>query len=435
MKYLALIISVLVYLWLGYFVSREQIVVLFVGYGILFGCYLYFIKNPISTNFSILFRGILLFSLPALSDDFYRFVFDGRLLAAGINPYLILPSEFIQTADYQKIIGDLVIYQKLNSPNYYTVYPPLNQAIFGVSAWLSQGNLLANVILLRAFIFTAEIGNIWLISKLLRRFGLDSSNVNIYAFNPLVILELTGNLHFEAIMIFFMLLATVWITQQKYTMSAVSLALAISIKLLPMVFIPLIISYLKIKKGLIYSIVCGIAVLSTFSFFVDKLLISRIGSSIELYFQKFEFNASLYYLIREIGFWIVGYNIIGTAGKILAILTFSGIVFISFYRNTIPDRALSSFRDNSNKILLILTVYFLLATTVHPWYICTVLAASVFTSFRYPIVWTGLIFLTYFSYTTKPYQENLYLVGLEYIFTIGWLIYELKAKKIELKTL
>lgn len=362
MKYLALIISVLVYLWLGYFVSREQIVVLFVGYGILFGCYLYFIKNPISTNFSILFRGILFFSLPALSDDFYRFVFDGRLVAAGINPYLILPSEFIKTTDYQKVIGDLVIYQKLNSPNYYTVYPPLNQAIFGVSAWLSQGNLLANVILLRAFIFTAEIGNIWLISKLLRRFGLDSSNVNIYAFNPLVILELTGNLHFEAIMIFFMLLVAVWITQQKYTMSAVSLALAISIKLLPMVFIPLIISYLKIKKGLIYSIVCGIVVLSTFSFFVDNLLISRIGSSIELYFQKFEFNASLYYLIRQTGFWIVGYNIIGTAGKILAILAFSSIFIISFYRNAIPDLpsdVQNPVRDYSNKILIIFTVYFL----------------------------------------------------------------------------
>lgn len=434
MKYVLLIISILVYIWLGYFISREQIFELLVGYSLLFACYLYFIKNPVSANFSILFRGILLFSLPALSDDFYRFVFDGRLLAAGINPYLILPSKFVQTIDYQKVIGDSGVYQKLNSPNYYTVYPPFNQAIFGVSAWLSQGNLLTNVIILRSFILLAEIGNIWLISKLLRRFSLDSSNVNIYAFNPLVVLELTGNLHFEAIVIFFLLLAVLWITQQRYTFSTISLAFGISTKLLPIIFIPLIINKLELKKGLFYSLICGIVVLLTFSFFVDNLLISRISSSVELYFQKFEFNASFYYLIRQIGYWVVGYNIIGTAGKVLAILTFGSIVFISFYRNTIPDRALSPVRDNSNKILLILTVYFLLATTVHPWYICTVLAASVFTSFRYPIVWTGLIFLTYFSYTTKPYQENLYLVGLEYIFTIGWLIYELKAKRTEIKT-
>ncbi|MCU0326657.1 MAG: hypothetical protein MUF45_15630, partial [Spirosomaceae bacterium] len=191
------------------------------------------------------------------------FVFDGRLLAAGINPYLILPSEFVQTIDYQKVIGDSVIYQKLNSPNYYTVYPPFNQAIFGVSAWLSQGDLLTNVIILRSFILLSEIGNIWLISKLLRRFGLESSNINIYAFNPLVILELTGNLHFEAIVIFFLLLAMLWITQRRYTFSAISLALAISAKLLPIIFIPLIINKLKIKKGFVYSSICGIVVLST----------------------------------------------------------------------------------------------------------------------------------------------------------------------------
>lgn len=434
MRYIGLIVSILGYLWLGYFINREQIFELLTGYALLFGCYLYFIKNPVSTNFSIFFRGILLFSLPALSDDFYRFVFDGRLLAAGINPYLILPSEFVQTIDYQKVIGDSVIYQKLNSPNYYTVYPPFNQAIFGVSAWLSQGDLLTNVIILRSFILFSEIGNIWLISKLLRRFGLESSNINIYAFNPLVILELTGNLHFEVIVIFFLLLAVLWITQQRYTFSAISLAFAISTKLLPIIFIPLIINKLRIKKGLFYSLICGIVVLSTFSFFVDNLLISRIGSSVELYFQKFEFNASVYYLIRQIGYWVVGYNIIGAAGKVLAILTFSSIVFISFFERFIPDRALSPVRDKSNKILLILTVYFLLATTVHPWYICTVLAASVFTKFKYPIAWSGLIFLTYFSYTTEPYQENLYLVGLEYIFTIGLMVYELKAKRIEFKT-
>jgi hypothetical protein len=66
-------------------------------------------------------------------------------LANGINPYTILPADFINSIDYQNNVENNLIFSRLNSPKYYTVYPPLNQLIFATSATLSKGSLFGNV--------------------------------------------------------------------------------------------------------------------------------------------------------------------------------------------------------------------------------------------------------------------------------------------------
>ncbi|WP_435352922.1 hypothetical protein [Emticicia sp. SJ17W-69] len=355
----------------------------------------------------IFFRLLLLFSIPALSDDFYRFIWDGRLLINGLNPYTILPSEFIKDIDYQRIIGDKNIFQYLNSPNYYTVYPPFNQFTFAVAAWFSSGSLFGNVIGLRVFILLAEIGTLMCMSK-----KNTEASVMLYAFNPLIILELTGNLHFEAVVILFLFLAYK-VHKKTLLLSAFFFACAVSTKMLPLIIIPLIIKHLGIKKGVIYASIVSIFTLLFFAPFIDKMLVEKLFSSVNLYFQKFEFNASIYYLVREIGFQIYGYNIIGTAGKVLAFLTFSGICLISWKNKNLFVGALG-----------ILTLYFAMATTVHPWYASTLVAVTIFTRFRYPIFWSYLIFLSYAAYQTSLYQENLWLVFLEYSLVFSIMIYE-----------
>jgi alpha-1,6-mannosyltransferase len=74
------------------------------------------------------------------------------------------------------------------------------------------------------------------------------------------------------------------------------------------------------------------------------------------------------------------------------------------------------------------TAYFLLATTVHPWYITSLVLLSVITSYRYPVVWSVLIILSYAAYRTVPYSENLWLVAVEYIVVFGCIGYELVRK-------
>ncbi len=470
-------------IWLGYFTPRQSFGQLISLYSVLFVVYFFLVKtfkNAREVIFlGVFFRLLLLLAIPALSDDFYRFVWDGRLLFNGINPYTILPADFVQAVDFQRIIGDKTIFEKLNSPNYYTVYPPLNQLIFAASAALSQGSLFGNVVALRIFILFAEVGILaFLASKdagligfeisppffkegcpdkvgrggfgpmdalknaqleqttpskfdfvrilppLLQKEGklkIESFNpvksMALYAFNPLIIIELTGNLHFEGVVMCFLVLAFyVGVKNRKsLVFSSFLFACAVCVKMLPLIFIPLIIRQLGWKKGIAYASMAGLFTTLFFLPFLDRMLIEKLFSSVNLYFQKFEFNASIYYLVRAIGFKIFGYNIIGTAGKIMAFLTFSGVLFISWRSKNLFVGALA-----------ILTLYFAMATTVHPWYATNLLVIAIFTSFRYPIVWSYTIFLSYATYQTNLYQENLWLVTLEYLLVLGMMIYEFK---------
>ncbi|CAH0997048.1 hypothetical protein EMA8858_03185 [Emticicia aquatica] len=411
-------------IWLGYFTPRQFFWQLFGLYSALFVVYFFLIKTVKNAR-EIIFTGIfyrllLLFAIPALSDDFYRFVWDGRLLLNGLNPYTILPVDFIQSVDFQQIIGDKNIFDKLNSPHYYTVYPPLNQLIFAASASLSRGSLLGNILGLRIFILLAETGILYFSYRLLKkskRFS-DDKNLSLYAFNPLIIIELTGNLHFEGVVMCFLVGALYVGVQNPKSLffSSFFFACAVCVKMLPLIFIPLIINVLGFKKGVIYTVFVGLFTLLFFMPFLDQTLIEKLFSSVNLYFQKFEFNASIYYLFREIGFKIYGYNIIGFLGKSLAFLTFSGILFLSW---KIENLFLGA--------LVILTLYFSMATTVHPWYASSLIVIAIFTKFRYPIIWSYSVFLSYATYQTKLYQENLWLVALEYLMFFGMMFYELKT--------
>lgn len=403
-------------IWLGYFTPRQSFGQLISLYSVLFVIYFFLaktFKNAREVIFiGVFFRLLLLFAMPALSDDFYRFVWDGRLLANGINPYTILPADFINSINYQNNVENNLIFSRLNSPNYYTVYPPLNQLIFATSATLSKGSLFGNVIALRIFVLLAEISLLFMLMK-----NKYSDKFNLYSFNPLIIIELTGNLHFEGVVMCFLVLAlSMGVKDRKLLVfSSFLFACAVCVKMLPLIFIPLIIKQLGWKKGIFYASMVGVFTALFFLPFLDQMLIEKLFSSVNLYFQKFEFNASVYYLVRAVGFKIFGYNIIGTAGKIMAFLTFSGVLFISWKSKNLFVGALA-----------ILTLYFAMATTVHPWYATNLLAITIFTTFRYPIVWSYTIFLSYATYQTNLYQENLWLVALEYLLVLGMMIYELR---------
>ncbi|GAB4000785.1 DUF2029 domain-containing protein [Spirosoma daeguense] len=435
-----LFLSLALYTLIGYGLIRPQFNLLILLYGLTFWGYvwitrpLWTVSSQTSLTFSpqpepdrflflaaILFRLSLLAVIPNLSDDYVRFIWDGHLVANGYNPYLYLPSQIINTPLSVTFGLAESLYQGLNSPNYYTVYPPVNQALFGLAALLSPYDLPGNLIGLRIPILLAEFGTLWLLPQLLRRFGKNPNLALLYGLNPLVILELTGNLHYEAVMIFFALLA-VWSYQQKrWEISAGALALSIGTKLLPLLFFPVLIRYVGWKRGLVYgSVTLGIVGMLFLPFF-DTNLVVNLFASLDLYFQTFEFNASIYYLIRAVGYLLTGHSIIKTAGQFLFILTAFSIIAIAVWS---PSKISS--RKLSIQLMLTLSLYWLLATTVHPWYITSLLVVSSFTALRYPFIWSGLAILSYGAYQTYPYNENLPLICLEYGILIGFVLYEWK---------
>jgi hypothetical protein len=82
-------------------------------------------------------------------------------------------------------------------------------------------------------------------------------------------------------------------------------------------------------------------------------------------------------------------------------------------------------------MLFVLTFYYFTATTVHPWYIATLLILSVFTKYKFPVVWSFIIVLSYLAYANNDNTENLWIIGLEYVIVYGVFIWEvfLKSQK------
>jgi hypothetical protein len=142
--------------------------------------------------------------------------------------------------------------------------------------------------------------------------------------------------------------------------------------------------------------------------FVSQDLIENFGSSIDLYFRSFEFNASIYYLTREVGFWVVGYNVIQYIGPGLSLVTLLSVLAISLFR--------SRLKWNVFQVICVgLSIYFLLATTVHPWYIITLVGLAPLCGWRFPLLWSGVAILSYSHYAGGGFEENYFLITIEYI--------------------
>jgi Gpi18-like mannosyltransferase len=370
---------------------------------------------------------IFLFAIPNLSQDFYRFIWDGRMILEAINPYESLPETFIEKENYP-INQAIDLYDGMGSLNgsHYTNYPPINQLSFVMAAIFAKTSILWSVVVMRLQIILADIGIIYIGKKILEKLNMPIHHIFLYALNPFIIIELTGNLHFEAVMLFFLVWSLYLLLQKKWIWSAFIFGLSVSVKLIPLLFIPLFYQWFTKdgkSKGVLNffsfgAIIIGINMLLFLPFLSSNLLDNYL-SSVGLWFQNFEFNASVYYIAREIGYLFRGWNEIAIIGKILPIITVVFIVVITFFRkNNSPQQLFTA-------MLLGLTFYYFMATTVHPWYIASLVLLSVFTKYKYPIVWSIVIILSYQAYANNPWQENLWLIALEYLLVYGFLFWEI----------
>lgn len=417
------LLSSVAFLYLGYSLDRSNFYELITCFTLCFGVYFYLVKHAKTNQLSlllglgILFRLLFLFSTPTLSDDYFRFIWDGQLSLHGINPFDFLPTQV--AIDFP---NKLELLAGMNSPEYYTVYPPLAQSIYFLSAWLSPHSILGSIVVMRSVILAAEIGTLLLLPKLLSSLKIDSKQSLWYALNPLVIVELTGNLHFEGIVIFFFLVAVYLLVLQKEKLSSIAWAFAAATKLIPIFFLPIMLRKLSFQKAIVFYVLFGTCFLLLWLPFINPTLVPHFLESVQLYSKSFEFNASVYYLVRAIGFEVMDYNIIQTAGPWLARIAYLGILLLLLKKKVIHWQQFFSL------LLFALSWYYLLALIVHPWYSITLIFLAVFTRFRYPMLWSALAVLSYWAYSNPNFQENLSLVSLEYVLVVGFALWELRKR-------
>ncbi|MEM8891207.1 MAG: hypothetical protein AAGD28_24730, partial [Bacteroidota bacterium] len=271
-------------------------------------------------------------------------------------------------------------------------------------------------------VFAAEIGSLLLIVRILRKLELPEGNLIYYALNPLVIVELCGNLHFEALMIFYLLAAWYLLLQDEWWKSALAFSMAVCSKLLPLMLLPFLLRRLGWGKAIAYGSIVGLMTLVLFFPILDLDTLANLRESVKLYFYSFEFNASVWYIVREIGYQIEGYNIIKLAGDYFSRVAAILILILAFTEKNPLWKGLGK------SWLWAFMIYFALATIVHPWYVTTLLALGLFSVYRFPLIWTIFLPLTYYTYRTDAYEENLWLVALEYLVVFVYMFYEIKQK-------
>ncbi len=432
---IALLVSVV---YLNFFCGQDQFYHIIGAYGLAFVGYFVFLKQldvedinffKIGVTIGVVLRVALLFAFPLLSDDIYRFLWDGHLMHNAVHPLSYLPSHLIENSalsdDYLK-----GIYSELNSPDYFTVYPPISQLVFYIATLSESWSINFSAGVIKLVLLLSDVGILLMLRKLLTGFNISSRWSLVYFLNPLVITEVGGQIHFESLMVFFLCSTFYALYRNRVSIAGVSLALSVGTKLLPLMFAPLFIKYFYDRReasGFVRSLLhffvpFGTVLLMTFGPFFWSLDWANFMASLNLYFQTFEFNASLYYLLRWLGYIFTGYNQIAVVGPMLSILTVGFIIYLAVKKSA------GNLLELWKLCLMSFACYLFCATTVHPWYLIMLLFFA--TAFRYQwiLVWSALIMLSYSTYIHPEFQQNLFLISVEYAIVFGLLFLELRNR-------
>ena len=415
--------SITIYFQLGYNVERHEHAMLGLCILGLFMAYYGMLKIKLSWVLMVvaglLFRAIFLGHYPALSQDFFRFIWDGRLLFKGVNPYLFTPNEIInsEVAILTEIQTLYVGMGSLSQGN-FSNYPPIHQMPGFLAAMLSGRSIFGTILILRLILILADLGILYYGRKLLGLFQMPKNTIFIYFLNPLVIIEISGNLHFEGLMVFFMLLAFYHIKQNKNMCAGLFMGISILTKLIPVLVLPLFIYRLGLKKSVQFiGITIGVIILG-FGPFINLKFLMNYSQSVGLWFSNFEFNASFYYVLKHLTKYFFDVHLIEYTHLIIPALMGS-VVLCLFLKKESKTIVIMK------QCLLLLTAYFFISTTIHPWYIIPLVFLSCYSSHRYPIWWSLTVFLSYGAYFQTEILENPFLLLVEYGLVLSVLIYEL----------
>lgn len=176
-----------------------------------------------------LMRLAVLLAPPYLSDDINRYVWDGRVEAAGINPYRFVPSD-----PHLAALRDRTIFLNINRSDYApTIYPPIAEYIFFIGTRLSE-----SLTAMKATLVAFELVAVLLLLRLLDDWRLPRERILIYAWHPLTLWEFAGSGHVDAAVVTFLVLALWARRRQAAWLTGSALAAAALVKFFPAVLFP-----------------------------------------------------------------------------------------------------------------------------------------------------------------------------------------------------
>lgn len=319
------------------------------------------LRLPLLLAVGLLPRLLLLPLEPKLSEDVYRYLWDGRLVAEGVNPFPHAPSDPSLARYHDALLS------RLNHADVPTIYPPMAQVLFGATArlaaepWAWKATLLA----LEALLLLA-------LASLLRARGLPTERLLLYFWNPLVIVESFGSGHVDLAAAAFLLFALALHERGRPGLSGAAFASAVLVKYMPLLLVPALIR----RRAFRTLAVAAVAAAALFVPFLSAG--SALWTGLATYLRNWEFNGSLYALLRP-------HFETGEPPRaiLLALLAVAALV-VAWRARTLTGAA-----------LLLLTAWILASPTVYPWYLVLLVALLPLHAEAGLLLFSGLVALSY----------------------------------------
>jgi hypothetical protein len=384
-------------------------------------------------GWTLAFQLLLLCTVPTLSDDIYRYLWDGHAANHGVSPYAYA----ISAPELDAL--DVPIRALANHPEMASPYLPVAQWLFRAVTWFFP----FQPFYLQAAMVLLSLGSGWLIAHLLEIAGLPRHRVLIYLWNPLVVIETAHGAHIDTWMVFLALLAVwlalavgarQWSRLRHDWLSPVVLALAALTKILPALLLPVLWWRWRWPGRILYLLV-GIALLTPAGLAAGWGLSGPLDGrglfgALRIYNRYWNFNSGLYHWLEGLLTAMRLPSVDQWARVLAGLLLLIGLVAVWW---TARDQ--HEPRTLLRLMALPLMAYVLLTTTVHPWYLLIVLA---FLPFLAPGVdelsqrwWSlapwlylsGVIVLSYLAYLTPhEFRELAWVRLVEWLPTWGLLI-------------
>ena len=336
-------------------------------------------------------------SEPALEDDFYRYLWDGAVTANGGNPYAHTPDDIWQETVSTPPYGDLArqsgsILERVNYPEYRTIYPAVTQAAFAAAHFLKPWSLDA----WRLVILIGELATLGFLAAILATLGRSSLWLALYWWNPVVIKELYNSAHMEAVVMPFVMAGLLLAIRHRTTASSLAFAFGACAKLWPVLLLVLPWrNALRTPGRLAIAIVAAALAIGLCAW---PVLASRLdgSSGFVAYGDKWAANDALFLALH----WITGkaLSVLPStgvdAGLVARLIAAGTVAATALWINRTPAQ---SPEEICRRAFIIVTVLFLISPTQYPWYYVWIAPFLVL----FPV--TGLLAVTatiplYYSY-------------------------------------
>jgi hypothetical protein len=320
-------------------------------------------------------RLIFLFRAPELSNDIYRYAWDGLTILNGQNPYSLAPAAARPFSAESAAILD-----RVSHPSLVTIYPPMAQIIFAVGAFLGGA---AGI---KGCLAALDVGACFVIMRILSTLDLPRSRAVIYAWGPLPVLEIASSGHIDGAAVFFLLSAFMLLISGDgwRFWAGAAFSLSVLTKIFPIVFLPALL-IMAGKRGW-SGFVIGGAVMSAALTLPFLPGIGNMFVTLDVYARNWEFAGFAYQSLTR----IFSSGPIARLTLAVSFISISGVLYASLCRKMNGD-ASAAF----NTAYFVALAFLLLTPTLHPWYALYLACLLPFAPGAAGLTLTWAVFLSY----------------------------------------